>query len=260
MLRIAILLIFFTPVGVLAQAPAQVPKTPAPTAKPAASKPPPPRPATRKPAPAVKAPASAPALVTDDQKIVYAVGILLQRSLNELDLTPAELDIVKRAITDAAANKAAIELDEWGPRIGPFAHARGERIVTREKAAAVAYMAKAAAEVGAVKSESGLIYREVAAGTGTSPRATDTVRVHYRGTLINGTEFDSSYKRSEAAQFSLGGVIGCWTEGLQKMKVGGKARLVCPSDLAYGDEGNPSIPGGATLIFEVELLEVIEAP
>src|SRR5688500_2314102 len=179
MLRLAIVLMLM-PVAALAQAPAQVPKTPAPTSKPAAPKPPAPRPATRKPAPAVKAPAPA-ALVTDDQKIVYAVGLRLQRSLSELDLPSTELDIVKRAITDAAANKPAIEWDEWGPRIGPFAHARGERIVTREKATAVAYLANAAAEVGAVKSESGLVYREVSAGSGASPRATDTVRVHYRG-------------------------------------------------------------------------------
>ena len=101
---------------------------------------------------------------------------------------------------------------------------------------------------------------DLGAGTGASPTATDVVRVHYRGTLINGTEFDSSYARNEPAQFSLGGVIKCWTEGLQRMKVGGKARLVCPSDLAYGDGGRPSIPGGAGLIFEVELLDIVAGP
>jgi FKBP-type peptidyl-prolyl cis-trans isomerase FkpA len=81
--------------------------------------------------------------------------------------------------------------------------------------------------------------------------------VNYRGTLIDGTEFDSSYKRNQPAQFPLSGVIRCWTEGVQKMKVGGKARLVCPSEIAYGDNGRPpTIPGGATLIFEIELLEI----
>ena len=83
--------------------------------------------------------------------------------------------------------------------------------------------------------------------------------MNYRGTLVDGTEFDSSYKRNEPAQFPLNGVIKCWTEGLQKMKVGGKATLVCPSDLAYGDQGRPSIPGGATLVFEVELLDIVAA-
>jgi FKBP-type peptidyl-prolyl cis-trans isomerase FkpA len=101
-----------------------------------------------------------------------------------------------------------------------------------------------------------LVYRELRAGSGRSPLATDTVKVNYRGTLINGVEFDSSYSRHEPAQFALNGVIRCWTEGVQKMKVGGKAMLVCPSDLAYGDQGRPSIPGGAALVFEIELLEI----
>jgi FKBP-type peptidyl-prolyl cis-trans isomerase FkpA len=195
--------------------------------------------------------------MTDDQKIIYSLGILMQQSLGQFDLTAAELDILKRALTETAQGKPALELDEWGPRIEPFARARGERVRVREKAASVAYLVKAAAEAGAVKAESGLIYREVSAGTGAAPGATDAVRVHYRGTLVNGTEFDSSYTRNEAAEFSLGGVIPCWTEGLQRMKVGGKARLVCPSDLAYGDEGRSPIPGGAALIFEIELLEVL---
>ena len=85
------------------------------------------------------------------------------------------------------------------------------------------------------------------------------MKVHYRGTLVNGTEFDSSYKRNEPAQFPLNGVIKCWTEGVQRMKVGGKSVLVCPSDLAYGEQGRPSIPGGAALIFEIELLDIAAA-
>jgi FKBP-type peptidyl-prolyl cis-trans isomerase FkpA len=195
--------------------------------------------------------------VTDDQKAIYALGLLMQRSLAEFDLSTAELDIIKRALTDGTLAKPAVELDEWGPKIGPLARARVERVATREKAAGVAYLAKAAAEPNATKTASGLVYREITPGTGTSPTARDLVRVHYRGTLLNGTEFDSSYKRNEPTQFSLGGVIGCWTEGVQMMKVGGKARLVCPSTLAYGDEGSAPIPGGATLIFEIELLEIV---
>ena len=120
-----------------------------------------------------------------------------------------------------------------------------------------AYLEKAAAEPGAVKTPSGLIYRELKAGTGASPNASDMVKVHYRGTLVDGTEFDSSYKRNEPISFPLNGVIPCWTEGVQKMKVGGKSQLVCPSSIAYGDSGRPPvIPGGATLIFEVELLGI----
>jgi FKBP-type peptidyl-prolyl cis-trans isomerase FkpA len=117
-------------------------------------------------------------------------------------------------------------------------------------------MQKATAQPGAVKTESGMIYREIRAGTGASPKATDTVKVNYRGTLINGTEFDSSYSRNQPAQLALNRVIPCWTEGVQKMKVGGEAVLVCPSNLAYGDRGQGPIPAGATLIFQIELLEV----
>src|SRR5579885_2489488 len=120
-----------------------------------------------------------------------------------------------------------------------------------------AYLEKAAAEPGAIKTPTGLIYREIRPGTGAFPRPTDTVKVNYRGTLTNGVEFDSSYKRNEPATFPLNRVIPCWTAGLQRMKVGGKSQLVCPSELAYGDRGAPpDIPGGATLIFEVELLGI----
>jgi FKBP-type peptidyl-prolyl cis-trans isomerase FkpA len=119
------------------------------------------------------------------------------------------------------------------------------------------YLDKAAAEPGAVRTASGLVYRELRAGSGPSPKASDTVKVNYRGTLVDGTEFDSSYKRNEPISFPLNGVIPCWTEGVQKMKVGGKSQLVCPSKIAYEDEGRPpAIPGGATLIFEVELLGI----
>ena len=120
--------------------------------------------------------------------------------------------------------------------------------------------ASAAKEAGATVTPSGLVYRSLEEGKGPSPTATDTVTVHYRGTLANGTEFDSSYKRHAPAQFPLSGVIPCWTEGVQRMKVGGKSQLVCPSDLAYGDQGRPSIPGGATLVFEIELLEIVAPP
>jgi FKBP-type peptidyl-prolyl cis-trans isomerase FkpA len=194
--------------------------------------------------------------MTDNEKTIYALGLSISRSLKEFALSPAELDIVKQAMTDAASGKPAIDIDVWGPRIQGLAAARAAVIVQREKEASAAYLAKAAQEPGAIKTASGLIYKELTPGTGPSPTASDTVKVNYRGTLIDGTEFDSSYKRNEPAEFPLNGVIPAWTEGVQLMKVGGKARLVCPSDLAYGDQGRPSIPGGAALIFEIELLEI----
>ena len=116
---------------------------------------------------------------------------------------------------------------------------------------------KAAKEPGAVKTASGLVYLSLKDGTGMQPNSTDTVRVHYRGTLPNGTEFDSSFKRNTPLEFPLNRVIPCWTEGVQKMKVGGKAKLTCPPEIAYGARGAGSaVPPNATLHFEVELLGV----
>lgn len=213
-----------------------------------------PPPAT-KGAPATKAPASG-ALTTDDEKIVYAVGLSLGQSLTQLGLSHAELEIVKQALTDSAAGKPAEDLSTWGPKINAFAQARTTKAAASEKVNSKAYLDKAAVEPGATRTASGLVYRELTAGTGASPKATDKVRVNYRGTFTNGTEFDSSYKGGKPIEFGLNQVIPCWTEGVQRMKVGGKARLVCPSDIAYGDQGRPPIPPGATLVFEIELLAV----
>ena len=117
--------------------------------------------------------------------------------------------------------------------------------------------AAAAKEEGAVATASGLVYRSLKDGTGASPAASDKVKVHYRGTFPDGKEFDSSYKRNEAIEFPLGGVIKCWTEGVQRMKVGGKAKLTCPPAIAYGERGAGGvIPPNATLLFEVELLAI----
>jgi len=195
--------------------------------------------------------------MTDEEKTIYALGLSVSRSLRPFALSPAELDIIRRALSDADAGKPAIELEVWGPKIQGLANARAIVVAQREKEASAAFADSAAKEPGAIRTASGLVYKELTPGTGPSPTAADTVKVHYRGTLIDGTEFDSSYKRNEPAQFPLGGVIKGWTEGVQLMKVGGKSRLICPSDLAYGDQGRPpTIPGGATLIFEIELLEV----
>lgn len=117
---------------------------------------------------------------------------------------------------------------------------------------------KAIKEKGAVRTESGLVYRSLSDGKGANPTPTDTVRVHYRGTFPDGREFDSSYKRNAPAEFPLNGVIKCWTEGVAKMKVGGKAKLTCPPSIAYGERGAGGvIPPNATLQFEVELLAIV---
>ncbi len=123
--------------------------------------------------------------------------------------------------------------------------------------AADAVAAASAKEAGAVVTASGLVFRSLKDGSGASPSASDRVKVHYRGTFPDGKEFDSSYKRGEPIEFPLSGVIKCWTEGVQRMKVGGKAKLTCPPAIAYGERGaGGTIPPNATLLFEVELLGI----
>jgi len=142
-------------------------------------------------------------------------------------------------------------------KINAFAQARSSAGADKEKVAGREYAEKAAKEPGASKLPSGVVYKTLTPGNGPSPAATDKVKVNYEGRLTNGTVFDSSYKRGQPAEFGINQVIKCWTEGVQKMKVGEKARLVCPSDIAYGDHGHPpTIPGGATLVFDVELLAI----
>jgi FKBP-type peptidyl-prolyl cis-trans isomerase FkpA len=201
-------------------------------------------------------PAEAAGLTTDDQKTIYALGLALGNNLRPFSLSPAEVEIVKRAIGDSVAGKPAVSIEEWGPKIDGLARSRAGQGANQEKIKGKEYQDKAAGEKGAERTASGLIYKELKAGSGANPKSTDVVKVHYRGTLIDGKEFDSSYKNNEPAEFPLNRVIPCWTEGVQKMKIGGKAQLVCPSDIAYGDNGPPGIPGGATLVFEVELLGI----
>ena len=236
------------------------PKPATPSTAPKAAPQTAPKPATSAaPKPAVAPKPAAPAaavLTTDEQKQIYAVGLSIFRSLKPFSLSSAEFELVKKAMTDAAAGKPVEKLEEWESGIDDLIRARSAKAAEQEKAAGKAYSDKFIATPGAVKTASGLVYRETTAGAGASPKASDSVKVHYRGTLIDGTEFDSSYKRNQPATFPLNGVIRCWTEGVQLMKVGGKATLVCPSDLAYGDGGRPTIPGGATLVFEIELLEI----
>ena len=203
-------------------------------------------------------PAGAAQPQTEDQKTLYALGVHMTRQLAVFNLSPEEYEFVKEGITDAAAGKKLIaEPEAYGQNLNALAQARMEAAAQKQKELARPYLEKAAAEQGAQKTATGLIYQEIKAGKGAQPKDVDTVKVHYVGTLIDGKEFDSSVKRGEPVEFPLGQVIPCWTEGVAKMKVGGKARLVCPADLAYGDQGRPPvIPAGATLVFEVELLDV----
>ncbi len=197
---------------------------------------------------------------TDDQKTLYALGLALSRNLGTFNLTESELTFVKQGLGDGVLNRPKkAELETFSPKIQELARARAGAAASTEKTAAQAFLDKAAAETGAVRTKSGLIIKEITPGTGDAPKATDKVKVHYHGTLTDGTVFDSSVDRGQPATFPLNGVVPCWTEGLQLMKVGGKSRLTCPSDLAYGDRGSPpKIKPGAALVFDVELLEIVK--
>ena len=190
---------------------------------------------------------------TEEQKTAYALGLLLSQSLNSFDLKPEELVLVQKGLSDGVTHaKTSVKAEEYIPKIQALQMAR----VT---AASAAFLDKAAKEPGATKTASGMIIKQVKEGTGAQPVATDQVKVHYEGRLVDGKVFDSSIARGEPATFPLNGVIPCWTEGVQTMKVGGKAQLTCPSNLAYGPNGSPpSIPPQATLVFDVELLDIVK--
>jgi FKBP-type peptidyl-prolyl cis-trans isomerase FkpA len=200
-----------------------------------------------------------PALETDDQKTLYALGVVISRSLGPFALDAADLEAVKAGLTDGVLGEPSrVELETWGPKIQELAEARSTAAAANERKAGEAFQKKAAGEQGATRTSSGLVISTITAGRGASPKADDRVKVHYHGTLTDGSVFDSSVERGEPATFHVGGVIPCFGEALQRMKVGGKSRLVCPPDLAYGDRGAPPrIRPGATLVFEVELLEIV---
>jgi FKBP-type peptidyl-prolyl cis-trans isomerase FkpA len=181
----------------------------------------------------------------------YQLGVAVGRSLSEFQLSDEEFAVVQKGLNDVVKGRPTGEpTEEQMKNLGEIRNARVAKTTT-------AYLDQVQQEEGAKIQPSGLVYFEIEPGSGALPAATDTVKVHYHGTLPNGAVFDSSITRGEPAEFPLNRVIACWTEGVGMMKVGGKARLICPPAIAYGDRGAPpAIPGGAVLTFEVELLEI----
>jgi FKBP-type peptidyl-prolyl cis-trans isomerase len=196
---------------------------------------------------------------TDEEKAMYSLGVLLSPNIQPFTLTPQEMEMVKAGLADGAVDKPKIEdVESFVPKLQELQQQRTAAATEKEKAAGVAYIAKAAGEANAKKTDSGLVIKTVSEGSGASPKPEDVVKVHYEGRFVDGKVFDSSIKRKEPAVFPLNGVIPCWTEAVQTMKVGGKAQLACPPELAYGEEGRPpKMRGGATLVFDVELLEIM---
>jgi FKBP-type peptidyl-prolyl cis-trans isomerase FkpA/FKBP-type peptidyl-prolyl cis-trans isomerase FklB len=209
---------------------------------------------------AIPASAAGPELASEEQKTLYALGLAVGQRLAPFSLTEKELELVEAGLADSVLNKEPkVDLNTYAPLITPLQNSRLSAAAEVEKKAGDAYREKAAAAPGANKTASGLIITTIKPGEGESPKPTDKVKVHYTGTLTDGTVFDSSVERKEPATFGLSGVIPCWTEGLQLMKVGGKSKLVCPSNIAYGDRGRlPKIKPGATLVFDIELLEIVK--
>ncbi|MBI5629310.1 MAG: FKBP-type peptidyl-prolyl cis-trans isomerase [Elusimicrobia bacterium] len=196
---------------------------------------------------------------SEEQKVLYTLGWALGRNISVFNLAPEELPYVSEGLKDSVLGKttAQVDLNAYGDKINGLAQARVTAQAEARKKKEKPLLESAAKETGAQVLPSGLVYKELKAGTGPSPKASDTVSANYTGTLADGTVFDSSSKHGGPLDFPLNGVIPCWTEGIQRMKVGGKAKIVCPSSLAYGDRGQPPvIPGGAALVFEVELVKI----
>ncbi len=200
-----------------------------------------------------------PDLNSSEDKIMYALGLSLAERLAEFELTPEEIERVQAGLADGLLGREPrVSLGHWGHRAEMLLQRRREEIALRERRKAEAYLEQAAREDGAVKRASGLIYRELRSAEGPRPGESDRVEVHYHGTRIDGSVFDSSVERGKPSSFEVGGVIRCWTEALQMMSVGTKARIVCPPQIAYGRKGMPGkIKPGATLTFEVELLDIV---
>lgn len=205
-------------------------------------------------------PSQAAAPASEEEKILYAVGLALSRRLGALgELSGDELAMIQLGLQDALSGvQPKVDLGEYGTKIEAFIQLRTAEIAAAEKLASGGFLAEEAASEGAVTLDSGVIMTEIIAGRGGSPRPDDRVRVNYHGTLRDGTVFDSSVNRGQPAEFDLNGVIACWRDALQQMKVGGRSRVVCPANRAYGDAGRPpAIPPGAPLVFEIDLLEIL---
>ena len=202
-------------------------------------------------------------LKSEDDKTFYVMGFMLGSNLQRLNLTDQELGaLYKGLLASAKGKEAEVDMAIYQPKIQTLFKDRMDKIANKEKEAGTKYLDDYLKKnKNAKKTDSGLVYEVLKEGTGEAPKETDKVEVHYHGTLTSGEVFDSSVDRGKTIEFPLNRVIKGWTEGLQLVKEGGKIRLVIPSDLAYGEQGAPpKIPGGATLIFDVELFKINPEP
>ena len=196
----------------------------------------------------------------DEERQIYTIGYLMGRNVAPFGLSPAEAKIAQAGLADSALGKPPlVDIRFHQSRVNDMLAKRMGDAASTEKAKGKIYEDKFVKEKKPQAIPGGGWYLEIAPGTGPIPGKTETVKVHYLGTTVDGAKFDSSYDRGAPTEFALNGVIKCWTNGISMMKAGGKAKLVCPSDVAYGDPGRPGIKPGATLIFEVELVEIVKS-
>ena len=196
---------------------------------------------------------------TDDQKTFYALGLAINQSLSNFNLSEPEFELVKAGMADGFFKRPPkVDLKAFGQKISELQQARASIIAEAEKKVGAAFLTKAAAESGAKKTASGAVIITIKEGKGAAPKITDTVKVYVLGTLVDGTVFDDSAKQGNPLTLRVNEMSKCWVEGIQQMKVGGKSKLICPSNLAYRDKGLPPlIKPGATLVFEIELIEIV---
>jgi FKBP-type peptidyl-prolyl cis-trans isomerase len=220
------------------------------------------------PAPGDAAAAKAPDVPEyTEQQLIEEFGWFMAKrvGLSELDFSPSQVEALIKGLSAAAAGKdSPYELEKIGPAMDQFMQQKQATYMAKLKekgsAESTAFMAEVKKKPEVVVLPSGLMYQIVNPGTGAAPKPEETVKVHYTGTLVNGTVFDSSVQRGEPVEFKLDEVIPGWTEGLQKISKGGKIKLYIPPQLAYGDEGRQGIPPASTLVFDVELLEIKPTP
>jgi FKBP-type peptidyl-prolyl cis-trans isomerase len=197
-------------------------------------------------------------LETEDQKVFYYLGVALSGNLKSLNPTPEELALIERGMRDSLLGEPMpLDAAVYGEKLNELAQQRRLTSAEQEASASDEYIDRMAAEDGAMMTDSGLVILEVVVGTGASPTPNSTVKAHYHGTLRDGTVFDSSVERGQPFSASLSSVIPCWREAIPLIKEGGKSKITCPAELAYGNRGSGIIPGGAALTFEVELIEVV---
>jgi FKBP-type peptidyl-prolyl cis-trans isomerase FkpA len=197
---------------------------------------------------------------SDDDKTLYALGFALATQLQGISFEGNDLKQIQQGLADGlSGSKPAVAMETYGPMIQTMMATRVEQMATVEAEKGAAYVEEAAATPGAIQLNSGGIYLEITAGEGAQPAATDRVKIHYHGTLQDGTVFDSSVDKGVPAEFGVNEVVPCFSEGVQQLKVGAKAKLVCPSLSAYPQGRPPLIKPGAVIQFEVELLEILNA-